>query len=73
MPGHAWVGYLKRKGFPEIAYHCVSDPATKAVLATEFADLEAATEAVTLLNSPAGWSKLGEVALRLGNPEVAEK
>lgn len=73
MPGHAWVGYLKRKGFPEVAYHCVSDPATRAVLATEFADLEAATEAVKALNNSAGWRKLGEVGLKLGNPEVAEK
>eukprot|EP01054_Gregarina_sp_Poly1_P000161 Gregarina_sp_Poly_1__160@NODE_1036_length_5286_cov_103_904771_g714_i1_p1_GENE_NODE_1036_length_5286_cov_103_904771_g714_i1NODE_1036_length_5286_cov_103_904771_g714_i1_p1_ORF_typecomplete_len1331_score224_27Coatomer_WDAD/PF04053_14/1_2e02Coatomer_WDAD/PF04053_14/6_6e02Coatomer_WDAD/PF04053_14/2_3e87COPI_C/PF06957_11/5_8e61WD40/PF00400_32/5_7WD40/PF00400_32/1_7e07WD40/PF00400_32/9_3e10WD40/PF00400_32/1_9e09WD40/PF00400_32/6_6e08WD40/PF00400_32/1_1e09WD40/PF00400_32/1_1e04WD40/PF00400_32/93ANAPC4_W len=73
MRGNAWVGYLKRKGFQEVAYHCVSDPATKALLATEFADLDAAQEAVKSLNSTLGWKRLGETALKLGSVSVAER
>eukprot|EP01053_Blabericola_migrator_P006350 Blabericola_migrator_1__6349@NODE_31_length_18777_cov_137_037787_g27_i0_p2_GENE_NODE_31_length_18777_cov_137_037787_g27_i0NODE_31_length_18777_cov_137_037787_g27_i0_p2_ORF_typecomplete_len1323_score243_90Coatomer_WDAD/PF04053_14/40Coatomer_WDAD/PF04053_14/1_4e02Coatomer_WDAD/PF04053_14/2_9e85COPI_C/PF06957_11/2_3e54WD40/PF00400_32/5_7WD40/PF00400_32/7_3e07WD40/PF00400_32/1_3e09WD40/PF00400_32/3_2e10WD40/PF00400_32/3_7e08WD40/PF00400_32/1_1e09WD40/PF00400_32/3_9e03WD40/PF00400_32/4_4e02ANAPC4_WD4 len=73
MRGNAWVGYLKKKGYNEVAYHCVSDPAAKALLATEAGDLEAAQEAVQALNNPVGWRRLGGVALKLGNVSVAEK
>lgn len=72
-PGHAFVGYLRQKGYAEIAYHCVSDPATKAVLATEFADLELASQAAAQLGNRIGWNRLGEVALELGDVDVAEK
>lgn len=75
VPGHAWVGYLKRKGYSEVAYQCVphSDHVSRAILATEFGDLEAAMDATIQLDHPDAWARLGSVAEKVGAVAVAEK
>ena len=71
--GSVTIGYLKKKGFPEVALHFVEDLQTRFNLSLEFGHVGEAFEAAKALNKPAVWERLQKEALRLGHAEIAEK
>ena len=71
--GSVTIGYLKKKGFPEVALHFVQDKETRFNLSLEFGHLTEAFEAAKDLKRPQVWERLHTEAVRLGNVEIAEK
>jgi coatomer protein complex subunit alpha (xenin) len=71
--GNAVIGYLKNKGFPEVALHFVTDNQTRFNLALEYGHIEEAMTAAQELATPACWNRLGLEALRQGNVQIVEK
>ncbi|KIY66676.1 Coatomer, alpha subunit [Cylindrobasidium torrendii FP15055 ss-10] len=71
--GQSIIGYLQKKGFPEIALHFVSDTATRFELAIECGNLEVAMETAKEIDRPETWERLAQQALRQGNHKVVEK
>jgi len=69
LVGESIIGYLQKKGYPEIALHFVEDMKTKFALALECGDLEIAYECAESLNEPDSWLKLGQAALQQGEFE----
>lgn len=70
--GNAVIGYLKRKGFPEVALHFVEDQQTRFNLALEYGHIEEAMTAAQELKDLSCWNRLGLEALRQGNQLVVE-
>lgn len=70
--GKAIIGYLHKKGFPEIALHFVQDTKTKFSLALECGNIRVALQCAEELNAPECWHKLGVEALRQGNHQIVE-
>jgi len=70
--GNAVIGYLKQKGFPEVALHFVEDQQTRFNLALEYGHIEEAMTAAQEINEPASWNRLGLEALRQGNQQIVE-
>lgn len=71
--GNAVIGYLKQKGFPEVALQFVEDQQTRFNLALEYGHIEEAMTAAHELDDPACWNRLGLEALRQGNQIIVEK
>lgn len=71
--GSVTIGYLKKKGFPEVALHFVKDKETRFNLSLEFGHLAEAFEAAKELKKIPVWDRLHTAAIRLGNVEIAEK
>ena len=71
--GSVTIGYLKKKGFPEVALHFVEDLETRFNLSLEFGHIAEALEAAKQLRKREVWERLHREALRLGNVDVAEK
>lgn len=72
LVGQNIIGYLQKKGFPEVALHFVQDPETRFDLALECSNLQVAFEQAKILNTPQIWQKLGEEALLHGNMQIVE-
>ena len=70
LVGESIIGYLQKKGYPEIALHFVEDQKTKFALALECGDLDRAFECATEMHDDECWLKLGQVALEQGDFEV---
>ncbi|ODV81528.1 Coatomer, alpha subunit [Suhomyces tanzawaensis NRRL Y-17324] len=72
LVGQNIIGYLQKKGYPEIALQFVQDPETRFELALECSNLVVALEQAKILNNPKIWEKLGEEALNQGNLDIVE-
>lgn len=72
LVGQAIIGYLERKGYPEVALHFVKDTRTRFSLAMDCGQLEVGVEAARALDDKACWERLGELALRQGNHQIVE-
>jgi coatomer protein complex subunit alpha (xenin) len=70
--GNAVIGYLKQKGFPEVALHFVEDQQTRFNLALEYGNIEEAMTAAQEIDEAACWNRLGLEALREGNQQIVE-
>eukprot|EP00930_Biecheleria_cincta_P035139 TRINITY_DN241_c0_g1_i1.p1 TRINITY_DN241_c0_g1~~TRINITY_DN241_c0_g1_i1.p1 ORF type:complete len:1243 (-),score=237.00 TRINITY_DN241_c0_g1_i1:360-4049(-) len=70
--GNAVIGYLKQKGFPEVALHFVEDQQTRFNLALEYGHIEEAMSAAQELDQGNCWNRLGLEALRQGNQQIVE-
>lgn len=70
--GNAVIGYLKQKGFPEVALHFVEDQQTRFNLALEYGHIEEAMTAAQELDDRSCWNRLGLEALRQGNQQIVE-
>lgn len=69
LVGESIIGYLQKKGYPEIALHFVEDPKTKFALALECGDLDRAFDCAQEMNDNVCWEKLAQVALQQGDFE----
>eukprot|EP00096_Caligus_rogercresseyi_P012653 TRINITY_DN536_c0_g1_i4.p1 TRINITY_DN536_c0_g1~~TRINITY_DN536_c0_g1_i4.p1 ORF type:complete len:1250 (+),score=425.50 TRINITY_DN536_c0_g1_i4:124-3873(+) len=72
LVGQSIIGYLQKKGYPEVALHFVKDEKTRFALALECSDIDAALEAAKALDDKECWERLGEAALMEGNIQVVE-
>ncbi|KAF8567633.1 hypothetical protein P879_06803 [Paragonimus westermani] len=72
LVGQAIIGYLEKKGYPEVALHFVKDTRTRFSLAMECGQLEVGLEAARALDDKNCWERLGELALRHGNHQIVE-
>ncbi|ODV93821.1 hypothetical protein PACTADRAFT_86873 [Pachysolen tannophilus NRRL Y-2460] len=72
LVGQNIIGYLEKKGYPEIALQFVEDPETRFELALECHNLEVALDEARKLATPTTWGKLGKEALTQGNVEIVE-
>jgi coatomer protein complex subunit alpha (xenin) len=70
--GNVVIGYLKQKGFPEVALHFVEDQQTRFNLALEYGHIEVAMAAAQELDEAPCWNRLGLEALRQGNQQIVE-
>jgi coatomer protein complex subunit alpha (xenin) len=70
--GNVVIGYLKQKGFPEVALHFVEDQQTRFNLALEYGHIEVAMTAAQVLDDASCWNRLGLEALRQGNQQIVE-
>ncbi|CAN3375924.1 hypothetical protein DIURU_003134 [Diutina rugosa] len=79
LVGQNIIGYLQKKGHPEVALQFVRDPETRFDLALECSNLDVAREEAEKLDkktggkSPQVWERLGQEALLQGNLEVVEE
>ena len=72
LMGQSIIGYLQKKGYPEIALQFVKDPKTRFDLAIECGNIDAALEMAKTIDKEQYWTKLGEEALRQGNQGILE-
>ncbi|KAG8856653.1 hypothetical protein FRB91_000492 [Serendipita sp. 411] len=72
LVGQSIIGYLQKKGFPEIALHFVQDKKTRFELALECGNLDVAMETARALDRVELWSRLAEQALAQGNHKIVE-
>lgn len=72
LVGQSIIGYLQKKGYPEVALQFVQDPETRFELALECSNLNVALEQAKILNNDLIWEKLGAEALSQGNLEILE-
>ncbi|EKX53298.1 coatomer subunit alpha [Guillardia theta CCMP2712] len=70
--GQAIIGYLQKKGFPEVALQFVNDEKTRFNLAIECGNIEVALASASALDDKDCWHKLGVEALRQGNHQIVE-
>ncbi|KAI8910981.1 coatomer WD associated region-domain-containing protein [Gorgonomyces haynaldii] len=72
LVGQSIIGYLQKKGYPEIALQFVKDPKTRYDLALQCGNIEVALEMAKVIELPEYWSKLGQEAMAQGNLQVVE-
>lgn len=72
LVGQAIIGYLQKKGYPEIALHFVKDNITRFELALECGNLDIAYETAQNLDKKEHWAKLATEALKHGNFKIVE-
>jgi coatomer protein complex subunit alpha (xenin) len=70
--GQSIIGYLQKKGYPEIALQFVKDPKTRFDLAIECGNIDAALEMAKSIDKEQYWNKLGAESLRQGNQGILE-
>jgi hypothetical protein len=70
--GQAIIGYLHKKGYPEIALHFVQDEKARFNLGLECGNIDVALESAKKLDDKECWQRLGAEALRQGNHQVPE-
>jgi coatomer protein complex subunit alpha (xenin) len=70
--GNSIVGYLQKKGYPDIALHFVKDPLVRFNLALECSAIETALQAARQLELPDCWRRLAQAALAVGDYAIAE-
>ncbi|WOO78390.1 Putative coatomer subunit alpha [Vanrija pseudolonga] len=73
LVGQSIIGYLQKKGYPEIALHFIQDPQTRFDLAIECGNLDVAVEEATNVDRPEVWERLATAALKQGNHQIVEK
>ncbi|CAK5274683.1 unnamed protein product [Mycena citricolor] len=71
--GQSIIGYLKERGWPEIALHFVQDTNTRFELALECGNLDVAMETAKAIDREDCWERLAGQALKQGNHKVVEK
>jgi len=71
--GNVVIGYLKQKGYPEVALHFVEDHQTRFNLALEYGHIEEAMVSAQEMDSRDCWNRLGLEALRQGNQQIVER
>eukprot|EP00929_Paragymnodinium_shiwhaense_P101409 TRINITY_DN644_c0_g2_i1.p1 TRINITY_DN644_c0_g2~~TRINITY_DN644_c0_g2_i1.p1 ORF type:complete len:1222 (+),score=326.60 TRINITY_DN644_c0_g2_i1:199-3864(+) len=71
--GNVVIGYLKQKGYPEVALHFVEDHQTRFNLALEYGHIEEAMISAQELDNNTCWNRLGLEALRQGNQQIVER
>jgi coatomer protein complex subunit alpha (xenin) len=71
LVGQSIIGYLQKKGYPEIALHFVQDQQTRFDLAIECGNLQVALEMAKALDKEEIWNKLAAAALKSGNHQVS--
>ncbi|EIW68332.1 hypothetical protein TREMEDRAFT_39829 [Tremella mesenterica DSM 1558] len=72
LVGQSIIGYLQKKGYPEIALHFVQDPQTRFDLAVECGNLNVALEMARTVDREDVWERLGAAALKQGNHSIVE-
>jgi coatomer protein complex subunit alpha (xenin) len=72
LVGQSIIGYLQKKGYPEIALHFVQDPQTRFDLAVECGNLTVALEMAREVDRADVWERLGAAALKQGNHSVSQ-
>jgi coatomer protein complex subunit alpha (xenin) len=72
LVGQSVIGYLQKKGYPEIALQFVQDPKTRFELALQCGDVAIGLEMAKVIDKEQFWLKLGREALQQGNQEVAK-
>ncbi|CAH8625441.1 unnamed protein product [Schistosoma guineensis] len=72
LVGQAIIGYLEKKGYPEVALHFVKDTRTRFSLAMDCGQLDVGLEAAQALDDKACWERLGELALKQGKVQLVE-
>ncbi|CAJ0935364.1 unnamed protein product, partial [Mesorhabditis belari] len=72
LVGQSIIGYLEKKGYPEIALHFVKDEKTRFGLALECGNLDVALETAKVMDEKPIWEALGEAALMHGNHQIVE-
>jgi coatomer protein complex subunit alpha (xenin) len=72
LMGQAIIGYLQKKGFPDIALQFVKDPKTRFDLAIECGNIDAAFEMAKEIDKEQYWEKLGVEATHQGNLQIME-
>jgi coatomer protein complex subunit alpha (xenin) len=70
LVGQSIIGYLQKKGYPEIALHFVQDQNTRFDLAIECGNLTVALEMARAVDREDVWNRLGAQALKQGNHAV---
>ncbi|CDJ39209.1 coatomer alpha subunit, putative [Eimeria tenella] len=70
--GNSLIGYLKEKGYSEVALEFLSDRKSKFLMALEVGRMDEALEAAKALNDKAGWRLLGDAAMQEGCFGLAE-
>jgi len=70
LVGQSIIGYLQKKGYPEIALHFVQDQQTRFDLAIECGNLAVALEMAKAVDREDVWNKLAAAALKSGNHQV---
>jgi len=73
LMGQSIIGYLQKKGYPEIALNFVQDPNTRFELAIECGNLDVAFDNAKTINRPECWERLAQQALKQGNHKIVEK
>jgi len=72
LVGQSIIGYLQKKGYPEIALHFVQDQQTRFDLAIECGNLAVALEMARAVDREDVWNRLGAAALKQGNHTIVE-
>ncbi|CAD7971042.1 unnamed protein product [Amoebophrya sp. A120] len=72
LGGNVVIGYLKKKGYPEVALHFVEDQHTRFNLALEYGHIAEAMKAAQELQDATVWTRLGTEASRQGSAEILE-
>ncbi|KAK4689610.1 coatomer subunit alpha, partial [Tremellales sp. Uapishka_1] len=72
LVGQSIIGYLQKKGYPEIALHFVQDQNTRFDLAIECGNLQVALEMARAVDREDVWNRLGAQALKQGNHSIVE-
>ncbi|ORY32134.1 coatomer WD associated region-domain-containing protein [Naematelia encephala] len=72
LVGQSIIGYLQKKGYPEIALHFVQDQQTRFDLAIECGNLQVALEMARAVDREDVWNRLGAAALKQGNHQIVE-
>ncbi|KAK8854513.1 hypothetical protein IAR55_003252 [Kwoniella newhampshirensis] len=72
LVGQSIIGYLQKKGYPEIALHFVQDQQTRFDLAIECGNLPVALEMARAVDRDDVWDRLGTAALKQGNHSIVE-
>ncbi|WVQ72673.1 hypothetical protein IAR50_002232 [Cryptococcus sp. DSM 104548] len=72
LVGQSIIGYLQKKGYPEIALHFVQDQQTRFDLAIECGNLAVALEMARAVDRKEAWERLGAAALQQGNHQIVE-
>ncbi|WVR09311.1 hypothetical protein IAU60_006376 [Kwoniella sp. DSM 27419] len=72
LVGQSIIGYLQKKGYPEIALHFVQDQQTRFDLAIECGNLQVALEMARAVDREDVWNRLGAAALQQGNHSIVE-
>nr|ODN86236.1 coatomer protein complex, subunit alpha (xenin) [Cryptococcus depauperatus CBS 7841] len=72
LVGQSIIGYLQKKGYPEIALHFVQDQQTRFDLAIECGNLAVALEMARAVDREDLWERLGAAALQQGNHQIVE-
>lgn len=70
LVGQSIIGYLQKKGYPEIALHFVQDQQTRFDLAIECGNLQVALEMARAVDREDVWNRLAAAALKQGNHSV---
>eukprot|EP00300_Choanocystis_sp_HF-7_P020307 c20563_g1_i3.p1 GENE.c20563_g1_i3~~c20563_g1_i3.p1 ORF type:complete len:1208 (+),score=306.98 c20563_g1_i3:444-3626(+) len=73
MTGHAIIGYLQQKGYPEVALHFVTDQRTRFNLALQCGKISVALECAGAANDKECWARLAREALKQGKLNVVEE